>query len=474
MCRWKGDSTATADWRLDHSHASASAALAHARSKPFEVWRPAAQPAAERAAFHARGYRAPDAIYVAQPTPEGHKAATYAIRDRRSVTSFPPPSRGLDISEPDQTANLQRRASEHDKALRAATGAFNRSRRRATTGPDEPGPVSQPLAASAAGASRETTAEPTEAPLEHLDSAMEASRVQHMANADRRLFTSSPPVDVGREEQNKRNVQRAAVVSMARDDMYDVTEAKGEEQLGPAVFAAQRGLGRARSQRTPKVDSRALQQAISLQEAAQKRAQEKLATMHDETAAYQEYYGTAPQPTRSGLSTRRRRASSDTDVEQSKEIRKQMTSLRTQLNEVDEQRDKDRSFLMEAARKNVNAAIQNMEQRVYTDTGRVPASTQREWEEVAEERARQEQQEAEAQYPERVNIGAERYVDMADVEALARSRVQPTLDEMNDYAEKQKAKETEERLDEERRRRLQSVERQREADLKAEEKRLNG
>lgn len=410
---------------------------------------------------------------MAQPTPEGHKAATYAIRDRRSVTSFPPPSRGLDISEPDQTANLQRRASERDKALRAATGAFNRSRRRATTAPDKPGSVSQPLAASAAGASRETTAEPTEAPLEHLDSAMEASRVQHMANADRRFFASSPPVDVDREEQNRRNVQRAAVVSMTRD-MYDITEAKGEEQLGPAVFAAQRGLGRARSQRAPKVNSRALQQAISLQEAAQKQAQEKLATMQDETAAYQEYYGTAPQSTRSGLSTRRRRASSDTDVEQSKEIRKQMTSLRTQLNEVDEQRDKDRSFLMEAARKNVNAAIQNMEQRVYTDTGRVPASTQREWEEVAEERARQEQQEVEAQYPERVNIGAERYIDMADVEALARSRVQPTLDEINDYAEKQKAKETEERLDEERRKRLQSLERQREADLKAEGKRLNG
>ena len=478
-----GDSTATADWRLDLSHASASAALAHTRSKPIEVWKPTAQPAAERAAFHARDFRAPDALYVAKPTSVGHKAASSAIRDRRSITSSPPAP--LDM-EPEQLADLQRRASQREKALLAATGAYNSSRRRAGTAPSKPSAsVShQPLAASAASASRETAAaEPPDPAPEDFNLSMEASRLQHMTNTDPQLYTSNPPVDIeGEEEKRKKNVQRAAVISMARD-MYDITEAKGGggEQPGPAVFAAQRGQKRMQPRKSSyQSDPNALKQAIGLQEAAQKRAQEKLALMHDEAAAFQEYYGTAPQPAR-GLGSRKRRTSSDTDVEQSKEIRKQMSSLRFKLDAVDEKRERDRNLLMEAARRNVDAAIHDMEKRVYYETGRIPSSLQREWEEEAEERMKKEQQEVREQHPDRVNIGAEQFVNMSDVEALARSRVQPTLDEINDNAEDhrdkiemQKAKETEERLDEERRKGLQSTERQRETDLKAEGKRLKG
>ena len=468
-----GDSTATGG-RLDLSHASAGAALAHAQSKPLEVWRPTAQPAAEKAAFHARDYPSPDAIYVAQPTPAGYRAASSAIRGRREVTSFPPASPDVKLdSDPVQTANLQRRASEREKAIRAATGAYNTSRRRAGTVPGKQLSVSQPLAPSAAGAP-DKVQEPSEAPLEHLDNAMEASRIQHMSHPNAQLYTSSPHGALDSEEQRRRNVQRAAVVSMARD-MYDITETKDEEQTGAAVYAAQRGQIRMGSQRQrPKLDPNALQQAISLQDAAHKRAQEKLATMQDQTAAYQDYYGTAPQPPRT-LISRKRRTSIDTDTERSNEIRNQMSSLRTKLGAVDQQREKDRSLLLEAARKNVDATIHDMEMRVYEATGRVPPSVQKDWEDVAEEHVEREQQEAQQpQYPDRVNIGAEHYIDMADVEALARSRVQPTLDEINEHAEELKAKETEQRLDQEQKKRLQAIEHQREADLKAEEKKMKG
>lgn len=471
-----GDSTG----HLDLSSASASAAiLAHTRSKPLEVWRPSAQPAAEKAAYHARDYRAPEAIYVAKATPEGHKAATSAIRDRRSITSIPatPAGVNLDLSEAERTAGLQRRASERAKARLAATGAYNLSRRRASTTPSKPAvPEGQPLAASAAGASRGTVQDPTEInPLEDLDAANEASRLTHLTNTDSQLYGSRPRFPDDPEELRRRNVQRAAVVSMSRD-MYNIIESK-EEQPGTAAYAAQITQGRARSQKSLQQDgniNKALQQALNIQGLAHKRAQEKLALMHDENAAFQEYYGTTPQPPRPTLSVLRRRASSDTDMERSKEIRYQMSSLRTKLDAVDEKREKDRSQLMEAARRNVDAAIQDMDQWVYDSTGRAPPSVWEKYEEAAEERLKEEQQQQAQEYPDRVNIGAQRYIDMADVEAVARSRVQPTLDEIHDHAEKQRAKELEERLDAEQRQRREATERERDAELKAEEKRMRG
>lgn len=472
-----GDSTG----HLDLSSASASAAiLAHTRSKPFEVWRPTAQPAAEKAAYHARDYRAPEAIYVAKATPEGHKAATSAVRDRRSITSIPatPAGVNLDLPEAERTAGLQRRASEREKARLAATGAYDMSRRRASTTPTKPAvPESQPLAASAAGASHGTVQDPSAInPLEDLDATNEASRLTHLTNTDAQLYGSRPRFPDDPEELRRRNVQRAAVVSMSRD-MYNIIESK-EEQPGTAAYAAQITQGRARSQKSLQQDgniNQAVQQALNIQGVAHKRAQEKLAMMHNENAAFQEYYGTTPQPPRPTLSVLRRRASSDTDMERSKEIRYQMSSLRTKLDAVDEKRESDRSQLMEAARRNVNAAIQDMDQWVYTSTGRAPPSVWEKYEEAAEERLKEEQQQqAQAEYPDRVNIGAQRYMDMADVEAVARSRVQPTLDEIHDHAEKQRAKEMEERLDAEQRQRREATERQREAELKAEEKRMRG
>lgn len=394
-------------------------------------------------------------------------------------------------------AELERKANERrEKALMAATGAFNSNRRRAGTAPSSKpsAPVNrQSLAVSAAGASREAAdAEPVQPPsVGDFSPTLEASRIQHISNTNPQLYTSHPPVGPNsQEEQRKRNVQQAAVISMARD-MYGVTESKEQQkQQGTAVSAAQQGQTRMQSRKSAyQSDPAALKQAINLQEAAQKRAQEKLALIDDGGAAFREYYGTGTQqPSRRGLGSRRVRTSSDTDVEQSKAIRNQMSSLRFKLNAVDEKREQDRTRLMDAARKNVDAAIHDMERRVYYDTGRAPMSLQREWEEEAEQRMKKEQQTTAAsrdqqlqQQSGRVNIGAEKFVKMTDVEDIARSRVQPTLDEINDNADEyhdqldtQRAKELEGRLDQEQRKRFQTVERQREADLKAEEKRMKG
>jgi hypothetical protein len=117
-----------------------------------------------------------------------------------------------------------------------------------------------------------------------------------------------------------------------------------------------------------------------------------------------------------------------------------------------------------------------MEMKVYADTGRAPPSIQKQWDEASRERVRQEAEAVEAKSvpTNRVNIGASRYVDMADVEAVARSRVQPALDEITDQAERQRAEELEARLDAEEEQRRAEIEREREASLDRAEKREGG
>jgi hypothetical protein len=73
-----------------------------------------------------------------------------------------------------------------------------------------------------------------------------------------------------------------------------------------------------------------------------------------------------------------------------------------------------------------------------------------------------------------VHIGGGKYIDQADIEAVALARVQPTLDEITEKTEKRRAEEEERRLDQEERKREERREKERAAELKAEEKRFKG
>lgn len=437
---------------LDHRAASAGAALAHANRKSVEIWRPGRLTEAEKAALCVKDYTPPE---IPQPSTrysaEGLGAAILAVREQRGAATQP---RTLTGYKQDISAG---QGQPQNKALQAATGAYS-TRKRAESAPSEPATVTEsPWARSAAGASRRRAPVEYEGPLDHLDSAMEASRIHHAANTNARLYTSAPPVASEVEERNRRSSLRAAAVSMARD-MYDVTAAQGETGEGTA---AHRGM--------------------TLQDAAQKRAAEKLARMQDEHAELQQYYGTAPQPRQSFLARRRKRTSSEadatqTDAEQSRQIRNQMSSLRTKLDRVDEERQRDRELLMEAARRNVDATMRDIEMRHYAETGRVPPSIQKQWEEAAQARVRQEAEAAEATGArrDRVNIGVRQYMEMADVEAVARTRVQPALDEIDDEAERQRAQEVEARLDAEEQQRQAAIQKEREADTREAEKQQKG
>ncbi|KAJ5670269.1 uncharacterized protein N7477_005632 [Penicillium maclennaniae] len=440
------------------SHASAASALAHANQKPIEVWRPGRYTEAEKAALCVKDFSPPE---FPQPSTgysaEGLGAAILAVREQRSTKAV----REKELEDEQNRAREQERQS---KALKAATGAYATRKKADSVSYEE------------------------EEPFSNLDDAMEASRITHAANQNIKLYTSSPPLVSEIQERNRRNSLHAAALVMARD-MYDVTESKDVTYADPALSAAQKGhvqaMARSRNTVSGTIGTTG-RDALTLQDAAQKRASEKLARLRNEQADMQAYYGTTPQPQRSRLTTRRRRASSDadttqTDAEQSRHIRHQMTNLRSKLNQVDEKRQRDRDFLMEAARRNVDQTMQDMDMKLWADSGRAPPSRQREWDESAEARVRREAEASEASSAisranantnanvERVNIGGHQYMDMADVEAVARARLQPTLDGITDQAELQRARELEERLDAEEEERHAAIEEEREADMRAAE-----
>ncbi|KAI2788551.1 hypothetical protein POX_e06570 [Penicillium oxalicum] len=459
----------------DLSHASAASALAHANQKPIEIWRPGRLTDAEKAAYHAKDVSSPE---IPAPSSQysgwGLGAATLAVQEQRAASARLSGQQSLPKPEYSGSSGPQ------NKARHAATGAFGaRQRQRADSASSEPSAApGSNWALSAAGASHRAKVE-TEDPLNHLDKAMEASRITH-AHTDARLYTSTPPVDLESQERNRRNSMHAAALVMARD-MYELTGPTGEaKDLSPAISAARNGHSQLKASKSVSgATGSAGRRAVNLQEEAQRRAAEKLARMRDEHAEMQQYYGTAPQAQqRSLLGTRRKRATSDIDstqidAEQSRQIRNQMYSLRHKLNQVDESRQRDRDSLMEAARRNVDARMRDMDMQMYAETGRAPPAVQKQWDEVAQERVRQE---AEAAEPtgdpvERVNIGASRYMDMADVEAVARSRLQPTLNELSDQAERKRAEELERRLDAEEKQRQANLQREREASLARAQKR---
>ena len=63
-------------------------------------------------------------------------------------------------------------------------------------------------------------------------------------------------------------------------------------------------------------------------------------------------------------------------------------------------------------------------------------------------------------------------MDQADIEAIAQSRLQPTLDQINDTAEKKRAKDEEMRLDKEEQERQKRTEKQKHKEEKDEQKHI--
>jgi hypothetical protein len=485
------------------SSAGQAANLAHANQKSPEWWKPEHSAAAGKAALLANGYKmAP--MWQHEPSAAGSKAALLAHRDGVKMNLWQPkPS-----ADGNSAANIamrkkmpeteQRQTSRQNGALLAATGAVSNSgRKRAQSTPpvsrypDSANSARNALSAATLASSpsmRASKPQTSGTGSSRLGSAsLEAARIQHSKSISRDMYTSNPPVALEVEEKRHNDALRASAISMAKK-MYDVQQ-NNIDQAKASKAQGLAGATSAHSQKpVPGSEEDIKQQAmtyIGIQEAAQKLAAERLAKIGpDENAKFRSYYGY--EKPRSKLTIRRGRNrassnpepvdddSSDDDEFRSRRIRSQMSQLNKSVAEMDaKKQEQDRKNLIAAAQRKVNAQMLGMDKKIFDDTGKMSPAMIEEWDAKARAKAAANS-EARMENHGRIHIGGGKYVDQADVNAIAQARIQPTLDEIHDKTEKRRAEEEEQRLELEEKKRQAQTEKHRSAELKAEEKRFKG
>ncbi|KAI3392879.1 hypothetical protein diail_5012 [Diaporthe ilicicola] len=472
--------------------ASAAASLGWASSKPVSLWAPGSDASAHRAATLANGYKMPSA-WQPDPSPAGSKtaavlAAENASRHDRPSSSALPSTWGnsaanqafaagrnppRDSTATDTTATLDRQ-----KSLRAARGAMAGSTRPRSTSTPMTYPDSSNAAANALSA----------ATIAHRPAATSAgdAGASPVTKLDRQMYTSNPPVKPEVDERNREAVLHASAVAMAKK-MYSTQQKMFDDAA--ARRALEEGGSRPGSSDSDNVRP---MQFNNLQEAAYRLAQERLAKLHDEhqrNRSYQDYYGAGQTPSSPGkkftkLAKARRRSSSDSDVtrplseddrKQSRQIQKQMSLFSTRLSQVDEsQRARDRDALLAAAQRNVKAAMEGMDEKMYRDSGRVTPAKLSEWElrAHATAQARSDERKGGGGAVGKVDLGAGQYMDRDRVEEIAAKRVQPLLDEINEKAEIERKRIVALREEQEKKRLEWEAEKARNAEVKEAQRKL--
>ncbi|KAI9812648.1 MAG: hypothetical protein M1832_000368 [Thelocarpon impressellum] len=477
------------------SSADAAANLANRHHQPFELWKPAPSASASAAAVLAKDYR-PAQQWQPQQSAYGSRAALLAAQETPSISVWKPTKSGWVNSAAEQAArhgagagpqpDRGDTADGRNKSLIAAAGAMSGGRKRADSTPASKGsyPDAENSAAnalSAASLAARPAAKRAEAGRQTASS-LDAARIHNVAkkNVSREMYTSHPPVAIEVDERKRADTLRAAAISMAKQ-MYSLQEKAIDEGSGPRAGDGRSAARLVQARRLTDPSSPdsgpAPMQFHSLEDAARKLAAERLAKLHDEHAAYRNYYGASPPASRVSLRAKpRRRASSESrgareDEERSRRIRSEMSLFGDKLAEVDtKKRQRDRDALMAAAQRNVRASIHGMDERVYADTGKVSPAMMEEWEAKARARAEAESQSRLARVG-KVDVGGGRLLDQADVDAVALRNVQPVLDEINEKAERQRARQEELRLERDEAARLAHEEKAREREVRAEQKR---
>lgn len=442
------------------SSAGAAASLAASNRKSFEHWKPEPIPAANRAAMLAKDHKM-DPLWKPEATAAGSKAAIAAHANPTEVEPLQP-KRAISTKSTAPSAAYDTPENTHRKALIAASAASH-NRQRSGSAPTRPVAKQGEDSAWAlkAAAKSHKDGPPVSTPFTTGDPGFEAARIQNVAknNVNRQLYSSTPPVSIEVQEKNRQDTLRASAVAMAQK-MYAIQQKQFDEAAGKVdsqALAASRARG---STLTGSSDSISEDYTTigggyeKIEEAARRLAQERLAKIHDEHAEYRSYYGqTSPGKPKLGMRLRRRASSAaddDSDEEQSRRIKSQMSIFQSKLAEVDnKKRQQDRDALLQIAHRNVDARIREMDDKVFQDTGKASPAQMEKWEKAAREKAQRDSDER-MQNVGKVHIGGGKYLDQSELDAIAKARLQPTLDEISEKAEKQRARDEEERLEKER------------------------
>lgn len=314
--------------------------------------------------------------------------------------------------------------------------------------------------------------------------AMQAARIQNIGDhLDREMYTEHPPVEIEKQEKRDKDALRASAISMAKQ-MYEEQNLKAAQS---STGIEGKNLRTVSSGTTPKDIKQEAMRYIHLQDAAHKLAQERLAKIDSnyDNVRYREYYGynTSPQKSRISMgSFMRKRAGSgeqdeldsDDDEQRARRVRNQMSQFNTALASVDAKKQQtDRDALLAIAQQRVTKSMLDMDARVFQDTGKVSQAMMDEWEAKAKKRATEDAEKREVNRG-KTHIGAGKYMDTSEIEAIAQARLKPTLDEIDRNAEARRARDAEIAREKEQQERFKQQERQRQKDSKEEWKRFKG
>ncbi|KAH7033301.1 uncharacterized protein B0I36DRAFT_321162, partial [Microdochium trichocladiopsis] len=409
------------------------------------LWEPqASNHGAKAALLAAQGAKSTDAWKPAA-TADGQSAATMAFNSNASIPRHM------------QTDNMQRHGSLH-----AAQGAIANRQRAISTPSPRPNYPDEANAASNALAAATRAHKPNGTPT-----ATPVGGAVPYTTMNRQMFTSNPPVKVETTDQNRADVLHASAVAMAKK-MYNQQQKTVEARLAKAETSSFRDGDSDDDEPQPMVFN-------SLQEAAYRQAQARLAKIHEDnkklrgTRDSQEYYGVTPSSRRGTIRDRlRRRASSDgaltEDNLRSQQIRHEMSIFSKTLQTVDDKkRQKDQEALLAAAHRNVQAKLKGMDAKITAETGMVQPTSH--WEHKAHAAALLRSEGRADRDKGKVDIGAGLRMDQDAIDAIAARRVQPVLDEINEKAAKEHARLTELRLEEERQKEEQELEKARKKEV---------
>ncbi|KAI6850181.1 hypothetical protein KC332_g1058 [Hortaea werneckii] len=456
-----------ADGKL--SSASAAASLKYARPEDLPSFPSTglASNSASRAALQAQGVKAKE-YEVPEASSAGSRAALLAHRKGPELNLWQPASSKdgnsaaiLALRAKGLSPDLDRGYTDEGKhkALLAATKSIHSgsgSEPRSTPSPNLY-PDQHNSAHNALNAATVSHRASVRSPEGWESDANQAARIRNLHGLSPDMWGEHPPVEIEQDEAKRQSALRASAVSMAKQ-MYDY---QNRSTLEPTFTGGKAGADAAAARKQPDeqldVKAEALRY-IHLQDAASKLAQERLAKVDKnfEAAKYREYYGYPDaQPShRKSIRTsmrgrNRKRAGSESnagdddsdDEEQAQRIRNQMSQLNSGLSSIDEKkRADDRAKLMAAAQKKVQGRMSTMDKNVFDQTGKIPPSILEEWEKKARERAEAEREMANR--PEnkgKTHIGGGVFIDQSELDAIAEKRLRPTMDEINDTAEKRRA-----------------------------------
>jgi hypothetical protein len=448
-------------WTPELSANASKAALLANNYKMAPLWQPEANAASSKAAILAAQGKGRDWW---QPTAskEGNSAANIAMRNKNL-------SPQLDYG---YTENGQK-----NSLLAARLSVKGRKRSESQPTPTELYPDARNARSNALNAA--SMANSSNSGLR-----ADAARVQNTQNVPRSMYTEHPPVDIEVAEQRHQDALKASAISMAKQ-MYAIQrlDDDGNVTIDHGRVAAGIAHDTHSTSSNQSLKTQAMQY-LTLQDAAQKLASERLAKIGNqhESAAFKDYYGYSTQKRKSPLSRLsikgRGRASSegaemDSDDERhARRVRSQMDQFNSQLAEVDaKKRGQDRQALMAAAEKKVQAQMSKLDEKIFNETGKMSPAMVEEWDNKARVRA-MASSEARMQNHGKVHIGGGKYLDQSEIDGIAAARIQPTLDQINETAEKQRARDEEIRLGQEEHKRSAHLEKQRQAELKSEQKRI--